>query len=169
VITGLIAIGLTNDAETRRAWREVLLSADNGDALAGAILFAETLRQTTSDGTPFPELLARKGILVGVKVDLGLHPVDGSPGETWTSGLDGLHDRCRGYYALGARFAKWRCALKIDASKSLPSDAAVRENASTLARYARIAQQAGLVPIVEPEVCFASRRRLSIPAVPACR
>lgn len=149
---GLVAAGLENDIETRRAWREVLLSGAKGEHLSGAILFIESLRQTTGDGVQFPSLLVENGVIPGVKVDLGLVPVAGSPGETWTRGIEGLGDRCREYYALGARFTKWRCALRIDTVKDLPSVPVIQETAQTLANYAKIVQAAGLVPIVEPEI-----------------
>lgn len=151
-VQGLVASGLENSAETRRAWREVLLNDSSGDFLSGAILFAETLRQTTGSGVPFPALLEQKRIIVGVKIDTGLAPVADSPGETTTTGLEGLADRCRDYYALGARFTKWRSALRIDVALGLPSAPVVQENVQALARYAKIAQEAGLVPIVEPEI-----------------
>lgn len=149
---GLTAAGLVNDFETRRAWREVLLSAQSADSLSGAILFAESLRQTTASGVPFPTLLAQNGIIPGVKVDLGLEPVDGSLVETRTKGIDGLEERCSEFFALGARFTKWRSALSIDLDRGLPSDSVVKENALTLAKYAKIVQRVGLVPIVEPEI-----------------
>jgi fructose-bisphosphate aldolase, class I len=148
----LIAIGLENSEENRRQFREILLCADNANSLAGVILFHETIMQSASDGTPFPKVLSDKGILVGVKVDSGLKPVADSPDETTTSGLDGLEERCKDYYRRGARFAKWRGALKIDVVRGLPSEAAVQANATCLSKYAKIAQSCGLVPIVEPEI-----------------
>lgn len=149
----LIALGLENVEETRRQFREILItSPGNQDAFSGIILFHETLYQEDSNGRPFVDILNERGILPGIKVDTGLKPVDGSPGETYTSGLDGLLKRCKEYYARGARFAKWRSALRIDVGKGLPSKAVVEENADTLAKYASIAQEAGLVPIVEPEI-----------------
>lgn len=138
----LVAIGLKNDEETRRRWRDCLLTADSGSYLSGAILFAETLGQSSSDRVLFPAVLAKKGVLPGVKVDLGLQPMGG--GETCTSGLDRLSERLEKYYGMGARFCKWRSALKIDAEKSLPSDAAVAQNALELAKYAKCAQTAGV-------------------------
>jgi len=112
-----------------------------------------TLFQNGSDDTPMVDLLSKAGIVPGIKVDKGVVPLfGGGEGENWCSGLDGLYDRCTSYYAQGARFAKWRTAVKIDTEKSLPSNLAVNEAAWGLARYARICQEAGLVPIVEPEV-----------------
>jgi fructose-bisphosphate aldolase, class I len=148
----LIAMGLENIEETRRGYREILICADNADSLAGVILFHETLMQCTSDGIPFTEILSKKGILVGIKVDAGLEPMAESAQETVTLGLHGLEERCQEYYQRGARFTKWRAALKIDQALGLPSEAAVRANALSLAKYAKIAQSCGLVPIVEPEI-----------------
>lgn len=135
-------MGLENNEETRRRWRDCLLTAENGSYLSGAILFAETLGQSSADGVLFPAALAKKGVLPGVKVDLGLQPMGG--GETCTSGLDGLSERLEKYYGMGARFCKWRSALKIDVEKSLPSDAAVGQNALELSKYAKCAQAAGV-------------------------
>lgn len=148
----LIAMGLENDSKTRRAYREVLLTADNGSALSGAIMFHETFMQSTEGGVPFPEVLHSKGVLPGIKVDLGLTPLSDASPETVTTGLDGLEERCKDYYAKGARFAKWRAALKIDQALGLPTAEAVSRNAEALAKYAKCAQNGGLVPIVEPEI-----------------
>lgn len=149
----LTALGLENTIENRRQFREILITAPNNqDSFSGVILFHETVYQSTTSGTPFLKTLAEKGILAGVKVDTGLKMMADSPRETYTSGLDGLGGRCERYYADGARFAKWRAALRIDVKHGLPTEAAVLENARTLAKYARIAQQAGLVAIVEPEI-----------------
>jgi fructose-bisphosphate aldolase class I len=135
-------------------WRELLFTAPNlGDYVSGAILFEETLYQNAADGTPFTEMLKSNNIVPGIKVDTGLKPlVGGVEGETWCSGLDGLYDKCVLHYARGARFAKWRTALRIDVEKGCPTDYAIDEAAHGLSRYARICQEAGLVPIVEPEI-----------------
>jgi fructose-bisphosphate aldolase class I len=118
--------------------------------LGGVITFEETLFHSTKDGKPFPELLKERGIIVGIKVDKGLVPIPGTNGETTTLGLDGLGARCQKYYEAGARFAKWRCVLKI--GKTEPSELSVEENANVLAQYAAVCQQNRLVPIVEPEI-----------------
>ena len=115
-------------------------------------MYDETIRQNDANGTPFVKVLADKGILTGIKVDKGVKPIGGTDGETATQGIDDLDVRAAEYYALGARFAKWRAVLKIDVAKGLPSVVAITENAHNLARYASICQDNGLVPIVEPEV-----------------
>jgi fructose-bisphosphate aldolase class I len=146
------AIGLENNEENRRAYRELLFTTggDLSKYLGGVILFEETLYQKTADGRPFPDVLREQGIIVGIKVDKGVVQLAGTTGETTTTGLDGLAERCRKYYEAGARFAKWRCVLRI--GKDMPSELAVEENANVLARYASICQSEGLVPIVEPEI-----------------
>ena len=117
------------------------------------ILYEETLRQSTSAGVPFPSLLAAKGMVPGIKLDIGTQALPGGrAGETWTAGLDTLAHRAAASYAAGARFAKWRAVVCVDAAQGLPSDLAVAEAAHTLGRYARTCQEAGLVPIIEPEV-----------------
>ena len=118
--------------------------------ISGVILFDETIRQSALDGTPFPELLASKGIIPGIKVDEGAKPLALAPGETVTEGLDGLRARLEEYRGLGARFAKWRATYSI--TDTLPSDECIWTNAHALARYAALCQEAGIVPIVEPEV-----------------
>lgn len=116
-------------------------------------MFEETLYQDSKEGKPFVDLLNEAGIIPGIKVDTGLKPLcGGGDGETWCSGLDGLYDKCVLHYAKGARFAKWRTALRIDVDKGFPTDYAIDEAAHGLSRYARICQEAGLVPIVEPEI-----------------
>lgn len=152
--TRLESIGVENVEENRAEWRELLFSAEGlGKYISGAILFEETLYQTAPSGKTMIELLDSQGIIPGIKVDTGLKPLcGGGEGETWCSGLDGLFDRCALAYARGARFAKWRTAIRIDEEKSLPSDLALTEAAWGLARYARVCQECGLVPIVEPEV-----------------
>jgi len=145
------AVGIESTEETRRAYRELLFTAPGIERyLSGVILYDETIRQSASDGTPFPALLAAKGIVPGIKVDRGAKPLAGAEGETVTEGLDGLRERFAEYRELGARFAKWRAVYTIGPGR--PSDYAVWANAHALARYAALAQEAGLVPIVEPEV-----------------
>jgi fructose-bisphosphate aldolase class I len=144
-------IGLESTEEHRRAYREMLFTtAGVEDYISGVILFDETIRQSTSDGTPFPELLASKGIIPGIKVDEGAKPLALAEGETITEGLDGLRERLEEYRGLGARFAKWRATYSI--TRDLPSEYCTWTNAHALARYAALCQEAGLVPIVEPEV-----------------
>ena len=145
------AIQVESTFATRQAYRNLLFTTPGFEEfIGGVILFDETIRQSADDGTPFPELLASKGVVPGIKVDIGAHPLAGHPGEVVTFGLDGLPERCDEYVALGARFAKWRAVITIGAG--IPTDACLRANAHALARYAAICQEAGLVPIVEPEV-----------------
>lgn len=149
----LANIGVENSDENRRLYRQLLFTTDPaiGQNISGVILFHETLYQKSDDGTPFVELIKQRGIVPGIKVDKGVVPLGGfDAGECTTQGLDDLGTRCAQYYKDGARFAKWRCVLKI--SETTPSGPAMRENANILARYASICQQNGLVPIVEPEV-----------------
>ena len=137
--------------ENRRAYRELLFSTpDISDHISGVILFDETIRQSDRDGTPFPKLLADQGIIPGIKVDTGAKPLAGADGETVTEGLDGLRERLEEYHALGARFAKWRATYTI--TDEIPSRYCYEANAHALARYAALCQEAGIVPIVEPEV-----------------
>lgn len=150
----LESIGLENTEENRQKWRELLFTSPGlGEYISGAILFEETLYQTGTDGTPFVDVLNKAGIIPGIKVDTGLQPLaGGGEGEKWCTGLDGLYDKCVLHYAKGARFAKWRTALCIDVDEGCPTDYAIDEAAHGLSRYARICQEAGLVPIVEPEI-----------------
>ncbi len=144
-------IGVASTEENRRDYRELLFTTEGIEAfISGVILFDETLRQASSGGTPFPELLADRGIIPGIKVDKGAKPMAGFPGEKVTEGLDGLRDRLNEYRKLGARFAKWRAVITI--AHAIPTPANIRANAHALARYAALCQEAGLVPIVEPEV-----------------
>ncbi len=144
-------IGVESTEENRRAYRNLLFTTPGFEEfIGGVILYDETIRQSTDDGTPFAELLTSKGVVPGIKVDLGAKPLAGSPGETVTEGLDGLRERLAEYYELGARFAKWRATLSV--GERLPSRYCVRVNAQALARYAALCQEAGIVPIVEPEV-----------------
>ena len=147
----LAAIGLESTEPRRRTYREMLFSTDGlSEYIGGVILFDETVRQQAQDGTPFPELLRRRGIVPGIKVDRGTRPLAGFPGEVATQGLDGLRERLEEYAALGLRFAKWRAVIRI--GEGLPTYAGVEANAHELARYAALSQEAGLTPIVEPEV-----------------
>jgi fructose-bisphosphate aldolase class I len=144
-------IKLESTFESRRAYRELLFSAPGAEKyISGVILYDETIRQKSSDGRPFPELLASRGILPGIKVDAGAKPLAGFPGETITEGLDGLSERLAEYRGLGARFAKWRAVIDIGAG--IPTGYAIEANAQALARYAALCQEASIVPIVEPEV-----------------
>ena len=147
------SVGLTSTEENRRAYREMLFTTPGlGEFIDGAILFDETMRQKTRDGTPLPEVLARHCILPGIKVDKGTVPLAGFPGEKITEGLDGLRARLEEYRTLGARFAKWRAVIVIGANPTLPTRTCIRSNAELLARYAALSQEADLTPIVEPEV-----------------
>jgi fructose-bisphosphate aldolase class I len=145
------SIGVESSEETRRAYRDMLFTTDGAaDYISGVILYDETIRQSASDGTPFPKLLADQGIIPGIKVDTGAKPLAKAPGETVTEGLDGLRERLEEYRELGARFAKWRAVISI--GQDIPSEYCMWTNAHALARYASLCQEAGLVPIVEPEV-----------------
>jgi fructose-bisphosphate aldolase class I len=145
------SIGVENTEENRRAYRDLLFTTNGFEEyVGGVILFDETIRQSTADGTPFPELLASKGVVPGIKVDTGAKPMALRPGEVVTFGLDGLPERCEEYVQLGARFAKWRAVITI--GDRIPTDGCIQANAHALGRYAAICQAAGLVPIVEPEV-----------------
>jgi fructose-bisphosphate aldolase, class I len=147
----LDSIGVESTENTRRAYRELLFTTEGAEEfISGVILYDETIRQSASDGTPFPKVLESRGIIPGIKVDMGAKPLALTDGETITEGLDGLRDRLEEYRELGARFAKWRATYSIAADK--PSEYCVWTNAHALARYAALCQEAGLVPIVEPEV-----------------
>jgi len=144
-------IHLESTEENRRAYREMLFTAPEASQyISGVILFDETIRQKTKDGTPFPTYLAKNKMIPGIKVDTGAKPLAGFPGETITEGLDGLRERLAEYYKLGARFAKWRAV--IDIGSGIPTAYAIDANAAALARYATLCQEASIVPIVEPEV-----------------
>jgi len=145
------SIKVENVEENRRAYRDMLFTTKGlGQYISGVILYDETLRQKSADGTSFVEVLRKQGVLPGIKVDAGAKPLALCPGETITEGLDGLAKRCTEYVKLGAKFAKWRAV--IDIGQDIPSATCIQENAHALARYAAICQEAGLVPIVEPEV-----------------
>ena len=134
-------------------YRELLFKTKGlGQYISGAITYEETLFDTATCGTPMVDLLKKEGIIPGIKVDKGVQPLFGTNGETVTQGIDDLGKRCAKYYAQGARFAKWRAVLKIDAATHCPTPLSIDQNAETLARYAAICQANGLVPIVEPEV-----------------
>lgn len=146
------SVGVESTEENRRRYREILFTADDIErTIGGVILYDETLRQHTRDGVPFPRLLAGRGIAPGIKVDQGARALALHPGDKLTEGLDGLRERLAEYRQLGAQFAKWRAVIEID-ERDLPSPFGVRANAHALARYAALCQEAGLVPIVEPEV-----------------
>ncbi|MHC9084854.1 class I fructose-bisphosphate aldolase [Luteimonas sp. RIT-PG2_3] len=144
-------VGIPNNEENRRAYRELLLTTPNlGQYVSGAILYDETIRQSTKSGVPFTRYMADNGIIPGIKVDKGTHALAGFPGEVVTEGLDGLRARLEEYYKLGARFAKWRAVINI--GDDIPSGTCIEANAHALARYAALCQEQGLVPMVEPEV-----------------
>jgi fructose-bisphosphate aldolase, class I len=145
------AVDVTSTEEHRRAWRELLFTtAGVGEFVSGVILFDETIRQPAADGTPFPAVLGRQGIVPGIKVDKGTVALPGFPGEKVTEGLDGLRQRLAEYRDLGARFTKWRAVITI--ADGIPTRACIAANAQALARFAALSQEAGLVPVVEPEV-----------------
>ena len=144
-------LGIALTAEARRAYRDMIVTTPRlGECISGAILYDETLRQKTNRGLPFAEALAVVGIVPGIKVDAGAKALAGHPGEEVTEGLDGLRERLAEYASMGARFAKWRAVIRI--GDTIPSRACIAANAHALARYAALCQEAGLVPIVEPEV-----------------
>ncbi len=144
-------VGIENTEENRRAYRELLLTTPNlNQHISGAILFDETLRQSTKDGVPFAKVMMDNGIIPGIKVDKGTHALAGCPGEVVTEGLDGLRERLKEYAALGAKFAKWRAVITI--GEDIPSGTCIDANVHALARYAALCQEQGLVPMVEPEV-----------------
>jgi len=144
-------LGIAQTEQARRAYRELLVTTPGlGEYISGAILYDETIRQKTQDGTPFVQVLMAAGIVPGIKVDMGAKALAGHPAERVTEGLDGLRERLKAYFAMGARFAKWRAVLAI--GEGLPTPACIEVNAQALARYAALCQEATLVPIVEPEV-----------------
>ncbi|WP_310447518.1 class I fructose-bisphosphate aldolase [Thiobacillus sp.] len=146
------SIQVESTEENRRRYREILFTADSIEQyVGGVILFDETLRQSTREGVPFPTLLSSRGIIPGIKVDQGAKALALCPGDKVTEGLDGLRERLAEFRQLGAQFAKWRAVIEID-ERDIPSQFGIRANAHALARYAALCQEAGLVPIVEPEV-----------------
>ncbi len=145
------SINVDSTEENRRAYRDTLLTTPGlSDAVSGVIMYDETIRQSTADGTPFPKFLDAAGILPGIKVDMGAKELAKTDGEKITEGLDGLRERIAEYVGLGARFAKWRAVITI--GDGIPSSTCIEANAHALARYAALCQEGGLVPIVEPEV-----------------
>jgi len=147
----LAAVHIENTPETRRQYRNLFLTAPGVEQyLSGVIFHDETLGQATDDGTSFIKLLQQNGIVPGIKVDAGAHPLPNYPGELITEGLDGLGERLNAYYKQGARFAKWRAVISI--GDGLPSDFCIAANAQVMARYAALCQENNIVPIVEPEV-----------------
>src|SRR3954463_684765 len=145
-------IGVQNNEDNRRDYRELLFRTEKTmrEHIGGVILFDETIRQKAKDGTPLVKLIEAAGSVPGIKVDQGAKPLAGAPGETVTEGLDGLRERFQEYHKLGARFAKWRAV--IDIASGIPTHNCINANAHALARYAALAQENGIVPIVEPEV-----------------
>jgi fructose-bisphosphate aldolase class I len=147
----LDSIGVESTEETRRAYRDLLFTTDGAaEHVSGVILYDETIRQSSADGTPFPKLLESQGVIPGIKVDKGAKPLAGSPDETVTEGLDGLRERLEEYRELGARFTKWRAVITI--GEAIPTPYCIHVNAHALGRFAALSQEVGLVPIVEPEV-----------------
>ena len=162
------AVGVASTEENRRTYREALFTTPGVEEhISGVILFDETIRQRSHDGVPLPELAASRGIIPGIKVDRGAKPLAFSDGETVTEGLDGLRQRFEEYRSLGARFGKWRATYSVGASR--PSEYCVRVNAQALARYAALCQEAGLVPIVEPEVLMDGDHSLEQSALATAR
>jgi fructose-bisphosphate aldolase class I len=154
-------LGIPQTVEFRRAYRELILTTPGlGESISGAILYDETIRQNKKDGTPFLKILADAGIIPGIKVDAGAKDLAAHPGEKITEGLDGLRDRLKEYFQMGARFAKWRAVIAIGVD--IPSRSCIEANAHALARYAALCQEAGLVPIVEPEVLMAGDHALEV-------
>jgi fructose-bisphosphate aldolase class I len=144
-------LGIPQTEEARRAWRELIVTTPGlGDSISGAILYDETIRQQKKDGILFVKVITDAGIIPGIKVDTGAKDMAGHPGEKVTEGLDGLRDRLKEYFQMGARFAKWRAVITV--GDGIPSRGCIEANAQGLARYAALCQETGLVPIVEPEV-----------------
>src|SRR5450631_2809765 len=153
-------LGIPQTVEARRLYRELIMTTPGlGECISGAILFDETIRQQKKDGTPFLKALADAGIIPGIKVDTGAKDLAAHPGEKITEGLDGLRERLQEYFQMGARFAKWRAVIAI--GENIPSRSCLEANAHALARYAALCQEAGLVPIVEPEVLMDGNHTLA--------
>ena len=151
--------GIPQTEEARRSYRELILTTPGlGEFISGVILYDETIRQSMKDGTPFVRVITDAGIVPGIKVDIGAEDMAGHPGEKITEGLDGLRERLAEYSQMGARFAKWRAVITID--EGIPSLGCIEANAHALARYAALCQEAGLVPIVEPEVLMEGKHTL---------
>jgi len=154
-----VKLGIPQTEEARRAYRELIITTPGlGESISGAILHDETIRQQKRDGTPFLKVITDAGIIPGIKVDTGAKDLSGHPGEKITEGLDGLRDRLKEYFQMGARFAKWRAVITV--GEGLPSRSGLEANAHALARYAALCQEAGLVPIVEPEVLMEGEHTL---------
>ncbi len=152
-------LGIPQTEETRRSYRELIVTTPGlGEFISGVILYDETIRQSRKDGTPLVKVITDAGIIPGIKVDTGAQDMAAHPGEKITEGLDGLRDRLAEYSQMGARFAKWRAVITISAG--IPSRGCIEANAHALARYAAICQEAGLVPIVEPEVLMSGEHTL---------
>jgi fructose-bisphosphate aldolase class I len=155
------SVGVENSEEHRRAYREMLLTAPKlSDHISGAILYDETIRQSTKSKVPFTKVMLDNGILPGIKVDAGAKPLAGFPGELVTEGLDGLRERLTEYARLGAKFAKWRAVITI--ADDAPSGTCIEANCHALARYAALCQEAGIVPMVEPEVLMDGEHDLEV-------
>src|ERR1039457_488459 len=152
-------LGIPQTEEARRAYRELIVTTPGlGECISGAILYDETIRQQKTDGTLFVKVITDAGIIPGIKVDTGAKNMAGHPGEKITEGLDGLRDRLKEYFQMGARFAKWRAVIAL--GEGIPSRGCMEANAHALARYAALCQEAGLVPIVEPEVLMEGEHTL---------
>jgi fructose-bisphosphate aldolase class I len=152
-------LGIPQTEQARRAYRELIVTTPGlGESISGAILYDETIRQRKKDGTLFVKVLTDAGIIPGIKVDTGAKDLAGHPGEKITEGLDGLRDRLKEYFQMGARFAKWRAVIGV--GDGIPSRGCIEANAQALARYAALCQEAGLVPVVEPEVLMAGEHTL---------
>ena len=152
--------GIPQTKETRRSYRELIVTTPGlGEFISGAILYDETIRQKKKDGTPFVTAIADAGIIPGIKVDTGAKDLAGHPGEKITEGLDGLRDRLAEYSQMGAHFAKWRAVIAL--GEGIPSRSCIEANAQALARYAALCQEAGLVPVVEPEVLMEGEHSLA--------
>jgi fructose-bisphosphate aldolase class I len=152
-------LGIPQTVEARRAYRDMIVTTPGlGEYISGVILYDETIRQTKKDGTPFVKVIADAGIIPGIKVDTGAKAMAGHPGEKITEGLDGLRERLKDYFQMGARFAKWRAVISM--GDAIPSRGCVEANAQALARYAALCQEAGLVPVVEPEVLMEGEHTL---------
>jgi fructose-bisphosphate aldolase class I len=152
-------LGIPQTEGARRAWRELIVTTPGiGECISGVILYDETIRQRKKDGTPFIKVITETGIIPGIKVDIGAKDMAGHPGEKITEGLDGLRDRLAEYFQMGARFAKWRAVIAM--GDGIPSRGCIEANAHALARYAALCQEAGLVPVVEPEVLIDGRHTL---------
>ncbi|MGA9121488.1 MAG: class I fructose-bisphosphate aldolase, partial [Bacteroidota bacterium] len=154
-------LGIPQTEEARRSYRELIVTTPGlGESISGAILYDETIRQQKRDGTPFVKVITDAGIIPGIKVDTGAKDMAGQPGEKITEGLDGLRDRLAEYFQMGARFAKWRAVFAV--GDCLPSRGCIEANAQALARYAALCQEAGLVPVVEPEVLMGGGHTLEL-------